>query len=291
MNSKKKKFYYCLYSLLFFLIAFLIVYFYYSSGKSIIEATGDCFRQHYRAVLYYSDLLKEFFSNLSQGKVIIPQWDFSIGEGSDILNSLHYYCVGDIFTFFSFLCPREYMYIYFDFITILRMYLSGITLSNLCFYKKKNNIYMIAGAALLYAYCPFSMSNLSSHVFFLSAAVYLPMIILGVEKIIEGDKWYQLSIAVMLSAISNIYFFYMNVISTIIYSLIRIIFINKTIKEKIGLLINITASSFLGVMLGGIVFLPVFYTMISNTRLETRVDSGLLYSIGDYLGYIKGFIF
>ena len=286
MKKKNKVTYYLIYSLLFSLLAGLVVYFYYSQGKSLIEADGDGFRQHFRAVVYYSDYLKQIISTFfTTGKLIIPQWDFVIGEGSDVLTSLHYYCIGDIFTFFSFLCPRRYMYIYFDGATIARMFFSGIAFSELCFYKKKNNWYIVLSAALLYAFCPLSLSNLGGHVFFLSAVVYLPLIILGVERVINNDTPYLLSFSVFLSAISNIYFFYMNVLSTVIYTVIRLIFIDSDFKEKFNILIKIALYSFVGVMLSSFIFLPMFNTMISNTRLETKIATDLFYSKADYIGF------
>ena len=102
MTRKKRVLYYGIYTLLFSILAGMVVYFYYSQGKSLIESNGDGFRQHFRSVVYYSEYLKGIFRNLFiNGKLVIPQWDFVIGEGSDILTALHYYCIGDIFTFFS----------------------------------------------------------------------------------------------------------------------------------------------------------------------------------------------
>ena len=116
------------------LLAGMILYFYYSQGKSMIDAKGDGFRQHFRALPYYSNYLKKIFSGIIHGSFEIPQWDFTIGEGSDILISLHYYCIGDIFTFFCFLVPEKYMFLYYDIATFARMFFAGIVFSNLCFF-------------------------------------------------------------------------------------------------------------------------------------------------------------
>ena len=141
LNSKKK--FYFLYSGIFALFSLLILFFYYSQGKSLIDFYGDGFRQHYRALLYYADLLKEIFAGLlKDGKLIIPQWDFSIGEGSDILTTLHYYGIGDPVLFLSVFCPDRYMYLFYDISVFVRMYLSGIAFSLLAFYKEKKNYYL-----------------------------------------------------------------------------------------------------------------------------------------------------
>ena len=286
MTRKKRVLYYGIYTLLFSILAGMVVYFYYSQGKSLIESNGDGFRQHFRSVVYYSEYLKGIFRNLFiNGKLVIPQWDFVIGDGSDILTALHYYCIGDIFTFFSFLCPKKYLYLYFDGATIARLFFSGVTFSELCFYKKKKAYSVIMASSMLYAFCPLSLPNIGGHVFFLSAVVYLPLIIVGVEKILNDDRPYFLSFSVFLSCTSNIYFFYMNVLSTIVFVLVRIIFLDKNVKEKIRYLLTVTLYSFIGVLLSSFIFLPMFNVLISNTRLETKIDTGFFYPLANYLGY------
>ena len=291
MNKKQKLNFYILYSALFFVFALAILYFYYSIGNTMIDADGDGFRQHYRALLYYSTYLKNVFHNLLNGHFVVPGWDLLIGEGSDILNSLHYYCIGDIFTFFCFLVPEKYMYLYYDAATIMRLYFAGIAFCELCFYLKKNNKYVVLAGALLYVFNPFAISNMSSHVFFLSAMVYFPLIILGVEKIINGDKPYLLSIAVMFSSLSNIYFFFMNVISTVVYTVVRLLFIDRNIKDKINSLFKVAIFSFVGLCMSAIVLLPMLHVMSSNARLESRVSIDLFYPFNNYKSMFTGFVF
>ena len=225
MNVKNKKTYYLLYSLFFMILSGSILFFYYSQGKTMIDSGGDGFRQHYRALIYYSDYLKSIFQNFLHGHFNIPHWDFAVSEGSDIITTFHYYGLGDIFTILCFLFLRSKMYLYYDFATFARLFATGVAFSELCFYKKKQNYWMVLTCSLIYAFCPFSFSNLNSHVFFISAAVFLPLIILGVEKVLNDDKPYVLIVSVMLSALSNIYFFYMNVLSTIIFTFVRLLFI------------------------------------------------------------------
>jgi len=291
VDKRIKRAYYLAYTLIFSLFAFLLLFLFYSQGRSMIDAGGDGFRQHFRALLYYSNYLKTVFNNLIHGTVSVPKWDFVIGEGSDILISLNYYCVGDIFTFFSFLVPENYMYLYYDAITIIRIYCAGLAFSALCLYKQKKNCFVILGSAFIYAFCPFALSNLNAHVFFISAAVYFPMIILGVEKVIDGNKPYSLIIAVFLASVSNIYFFYMNVISTVIYVAIRILLLDSEWKNRFIIVGKIALYSFIGVLMSGVVFMPMLYSMLFNTRFGTKILTDMFYSISKYRGYYTGLAF
>ena len=248
----------------------------------MIDSGGDGFRQHYRALIYYSDYLKSIFQNFLHGHFNIPHWDFAVSEGSDIITTFHYYGLGDVFTILCFLFPRSKMYLYYDFATFARLFATGVAFSELCFYKKKQNYWMVLTCSLIYAFCPFSFSNLNSHVFFISAAVFLPLIILGVEKVLNDDKPYVLISSVMLSALSNIYFFYMNVLSTIIFTFVRLLFIEEGIKGRLIKLIKVGLFSFLGVMMSCTIFLPMFYTMATSTRMDAKTNTALFYSLTEY---------
>ncbi len=283
MTKKQKQLFYLEYTLLFFLVAGLAIYYHYSQGKSLIDANGDGFRQHFRALLYYSNMLKEMFRALLQGHFTLPQWDPVIGEGSDILHAFHYYGIGDIFTFFSFLCPERYMYLYYDAATFARMYCAGIAFSVLCFYQKKNDRPIVLACSLLYAFCALNVMHMKGHVFFLSASVWLPLIITGVEMIIQDDRPFLLPLAVMFAALSNIYFFYINVVATVLFVAVRLLFLETDWNEKGSILMKITVYSFLGTLMGGVIFLPMLLVMAGSTRMSVSVNAALLYDLRDYL--------
>ena len=281
MDKKAKSRFYIGYTLFFLLVSGLIVYYYYSHGRTMIDYGGDGFRQHFKALIYYSRYLRGLFSNFLKGDFAIPQWDFAISEGSDILKTFHYYGIGDIFTFFSFLCPERYMYLYYDGITLLRMYCAGLAFSALCFYKKKETTMILIGS-LLYAFCAYNLTGMMGHVFFISAAVFLPLIILGCEKIICHDKPFLLSAAVMLSCLSNVYFFYMNVVSTVLFVAIRLLLSDDHLKEKALSLLKVGVYSILGVLMSAVIFLPILSTMFQSNRLDSGVSVPFLFSLSEY---------
>ena len=291
MKKKDKRVFYIVYSLFFLFIAGVTVFIFYSRGKAMIDENGDGFRQHFIALVYYSKYLREIISNFLHGNFVIPRWDFAIGEGADILLNFHLYSIGDIFTFLSFLCPEKYMYLYYDGITLARMYCSGLAFSSLCFYKEKNNISAVLVGSLLYAFSAYSISSMSNHVYFIAATVYLPLIILGIEKIIAGDKPYFLVIVVALASLSNFYFFFMNVVSTAIYVVIRLIFLKKENKDKLKLFATIALYSSLGLLISSIIFLPFLVTMLNNSRVNSPVQYNLLFALNTYISYFKSLTF
>ncbi len=281
MNKKKN--FYLLYTLLFMGLAGLLVYFYYSQGKALIDYKGDGFRQHYRAVLYTSDLLKGILSDIFiDHRFTVPQWDFSLGEGYDILQTFHYYGISDPLLSLSVFVPDRFVYLFYDFVALFRMYLSGLAFAGLCFYTGRKDIVSLLCGSLVYSFCGYPLVAATGHTFFLSAMIWLPMIIKGVEKIINDDSPAYLSVSVCLSALSNVYFFYMNVLATVIYVIVRLLTIKEERKKKLQAFLKIAVFSVVGLLLSAIVSFPMAYALLSNARLASGFDTALFEDLSYY---------
>ena len=290
MKNNKK--FYLKYTILFVLLSMMIIFFYYSQGKSLINYKTDGFRQHYRALLFTSDYLKQIFTNIFINHTFaIPQWDFSIGEGADITQTFHYYGINDPVLWLSVLVPDKYMYLFYDLAIFIRMYLAGLAFSFLCFDTNKKDIDAVLVGTLLYTFSGYILVNLSGHTIFLSALIYLPLIIAGCERIINGRRKLLLPIAACLSSIYNVYFFYMSAMMTITYVIVRLLTIDLDNQKKIKAFINIALYSVLGFLMSAIVFLPMAYVMFSSTRLSSHFDTPLLYDLDYYKTLLTSFTF
>lgn len=290
MKFSKKK-HYLLYSLIFVVFASFIVFEYYSKGKSLINYGGDGYRQHFRGLAYVSLWLKQIISNIfTKGIFEIPQWGFSIAEGSDIINTFHYYGLGDPINLLSVFVNEEYLYLFYDLSILLRMYLAGIFFSKLCFFENKNTYGVLAGA-LIYSFSSFSILSAIGHIYFLNGVMYFPLVILGIEKIVNKKSGILLTVSVALLSLSSIYFFYMIVIATIVFALIRVTYLNITIKEKIAMLLKMFGFSFIGLMISAVIFLPEAYSMLSNSRLSYTIENNLFYSIPEYINKLSVFVY
>ena len=277
-ERNKSKNVYLTYSLLFLFMCLIIYSYYYLHGRTLIFS-GDAWYQHFKALVYYSDYLKTIFKNLFLNhRLEIPLWDFSIGEGSDIISSLHYYCIGDPLSFFSVFFPEKLLYWFFDFSILLRMYICGLIFIRLCIYTKVTNKYAILSGSMAYVFCYWNLLNSVKHIFFLNPMVYLPLVILGVEKIVNGDKPYLLSVSVTFCALSNFYFFYMIVVLTVLYVAIRLLLLYKTdIRSMLNCLQKIFISSLLGFLVSAVISFPFMYAMLTNSRLSVDYGSHLIY--------------
>ena len=284
-----KKQYFLLYTVLFAIIAFLVFSWYFLKGRTIIYY-GDGWRQHFKALVYYGRFLRSIVREFLLGHgLVIPAWDFSIGEGSDILGTLNYYVIGDPFAFFSVFVPTRFMHIFYQAMNLLRIYLAGIAFSCLCFHTGQKNRYAVMAGAMTYVFCLWAIYNAAKHPYFLNPMIYFPLLILGVEKILKKQKPYLFIATVFVSAVSNFYFFYMLVLTTVVYVIIRLLFIYKRdILSACKIILQVGAYSVIGVLLAAVIILPICYVFLGDTRMSGGTTVHLFYPLSYYFN-LPGF--
>ncbi|MCR4740276.1 MAG: YfhO family protein [Lachnospiraceae bacterium] len=280
-----KKGYYPVFTLAFLIAAFLCFSFFIFSGRSLIW-DPDGWNQHFKALVYYSRYLRDIIRHLVSGDgLVIPDWDFYIGEGNDIIGTLHYYVIGDPVAFLSVFVPVSFMPYFYSLANILRIYLAGIAFSELCFNtgEREPDRFGILAGALTYMFSGWAFFGAGFHPYFLNPMIYLPMVILGVENIIRKKKPALFMISVAISALSNFYFFYMIVIITAVYVLLRLILLyHKDIRSLFLNLVSIGAYSLTGLCMAGILLLPVLYSILSDSRMSFHRSCPLFYPLSYY---------
>lgn len=284
MIKNKKDFkYYLLYSLLFTITCLFLFHYFYLNNKTFISH-GDGISQHYKSYIYYSRYLREIFNNIFvKHTFLIPQWDFYVGEGSDILHTFHFYVIGDPFTFFTVFIPEKYMYAYYDFVVIAKMFLAGIVFIKLCLYTGKNNLYGVLSGSLIYVFCTWQLYYCTKHIFFLTPLVYLPLLIIGVEKIVNNESPILFILMVFVSAISHVYFFYMIVIIIVFYVAARLLILYKTdIKAIFKIVGKLFVYSLLGLLMSGAIFIPIVNVLFNAQRIGVDYGFHILYDIFYY---------
>ena len=266
--ESSKSGYYLVYTLLFFCVVFLCFSYFIFSDRSFIWNV-DGWDQHFKALVYYAKYLRSIFRHLLfDHKIIIPDWEFTLGEGADIVNALHYYVIGDPITLLSVFVPTKYMQYFYSFSCILKLYLSGLMFSFLCFGTGKKNRYAIMAGTMSYALCNWGILNAARHPNFLSPLIYFPMMILGIEKIIKKEKPYVFIASAALSAACNFYFFYMIVILAVGYALVRLIILYKSdVMKGIMVFARLGLMAVIGVSISGVILLPVLMFFLHDARL------------------------
>lgn len=297
MKSKKSIFtektnnYYLVYTVAFGVMALILYLFFYLNGKSLIWS-HDGVPQHLNSLAYYGEYLGEILRQLFiEHKLEIPMWDMHIGYGSDILTTLHYYVIGDPLTLLSVFVPvdkTEYLY---EFLIFFRIYLAGITFSSYCFYHKNSKQATLLGA-LIYIFAGWTIYASMKHPYFANPMIYLPLILLGIDKIYRREKPYLFIWSVTLAAVSNFYFFYMLGIFMVLYAAFDYFAVftekkDRTVSCIIKWLAVFAGYSVIAVLLAAVVLLPVILPVFGTGRFQAENYVPLFYDRIYYEKYLS----
>ncbi len=278
MKPASKNRYYPYYTLCFCAACLVVFYWFLSADTTLVWKT-DGENQHFKALVYYGRYLRSIAVELlTNHRLVIPNWEFALGEGNDVLGTLHYYVIGDPLAALSVFVPTAYMGLFYNAMMVVRLYLAGTAFSCLCLHTGQKSRSGVLAGALTYVFCYWALLNAAKHPYFLNPMIYLPLLILGVEKVLDQKRPYLLIGAVFLSAVSNFYFFYILVMLTVIYVIARLLFrFRKDPRTLYRMLLSITAYSFAGVMAAAVILLPVLYAFLSDARMSVNGNWPLFY--------------
>ena len=291
-DIRKRKNYYLTFTAIFLIMVLLAFGWIFFSGRTLIWEV-DGVQQHYKAYVYWGQYLRNFFRTLfTDHRLSFQEWDFALGEGNDILHTLQFYVIGDPFAFLSVCVPTAYMHIFYNFMMLFRLYLAGITFSAMCAYvRPQGDPCGRMTGTVCYVFSCWAINSVVKHPFFLNPLVFFPLIILGVEKILNGERKRTFIMAVFLSALSNFYFFYQTVIHTVIYVVVRLILrYRKEIKQLLVKLLWIFLSAVMGALMAMAILLPTVFVYIADTRLDMGIPFSWIYE-SSYYTAIPGVIF
>lgn len=277
-----------------FAVALLAVIGYFLISHKTFITQGDGWKQHFKAFVYLGQYCREVIRTLlTEHSLVLPQWNFSIGYGGDIITTLHYYCIGDPLDLISVVTPTKYSIYIYTLLMMFRFYLSGLFFAVYSFYRDKNrSINAVIAGALIYSFTTYSLFFAFVHPFFMNPVVYLPLLLVGVEKIFNKERPYLLVIMVFISAISNFYFFYMLVFVTVVYVFFRLFFIYKKgeFKQAFGSVFKIGVSSVIGLLMSCAILAPVIMAFITDNRTGADIEVNLFYPAAYYKNFLSSFI-
>jgi len=147
-------------------------------------------------------------------------------------------------------------------------------------------------AALAYAFCAFALFAAVRHPFFANPLIYLPLLLLGVEKILRDEKpWFFIAI-VFVALASSFYFFYMLSILTAIYVLIRLVYLHKrNLRHMLRDSLKIVGFALTGAAMACVIFIPNLLALLSTYRMGIGATFDLFHRdvfyerfLGDFIG-------
>lgn len=279
-----------IYTAFFLLIISLIFVSFLLNGKTMINE-GDGHNQHFKALFYYARWLKEIFRNLlEKGKLHIPTYSFSLGYGSDIIQTLGYYSIGDPLNLLSVFVPQSKIHYFFQFLCIFRMYLAGISFLLFYTYSNESKYSSSIAGALSYVFCGYALHAVVTHPYFINPMIYFPLILLGIEKIRCENKKCIFIVAIGTAVMSNFYFLYMLVLLCGIYVVITGVRYKKDVRKGIIFFFRLIEYGIVGIFIGSITLLPQVIFFLQDNRQGLERSNQILYNLNYYRKLIPYFV-
>lgn len=275
------------YILCFFFMSIILFSPFWYYNRTLIWKT-DGILTHYPVFVYYSRYLKDVIKNILNGNFDIPLFSFQLEAGADIIHILHTHILGDPFALLAVLFSNEMLPYGYSFIIILRLFTSGLVFCILGNYLKFNKNAILLGS-LIYCFCGFALYASIRHPYFINPMVFLPLLILGIEKIIREQKYICFLISFALAGISSFYFFYMLVLFLIIYTIGRLLYI-KGKDNKLSFFRNTFITACLGSGIASIILIPMIVFVLDNSRTSGyEMYAIFYYDLKHYLLLINEF--
>lgn len=251
--------------LCWFLPALMLLLYYimrgvYPFGNSTI-LTGDLGRQYIDFFKYYKETLLNDPSAFT--------YSFEKSLGGEMIGTWSYYLMSP-FNLILLLFPERLFSVGIWLMVLLKGSLSSLSFGYLLTKKYKETNIGVVSFSISYALMSFVTANMLN-IIWLDALIWLPLIVLGIDRIINDKKplLYIISLAIML--VSNYYIGYMLCIFAVMYFLyVSYIkdykgYVLKYKLKEFGKSFSIfSVASLLSAGLGSFILLPAFYTLLGS---------------------------
>ena len=188
-----------------------------------------------------------------------------IGLGNNIYASL--ITTGSVYSPINLLLyftPRENINLFFDIIILVKFSLLGLT-SYIYIDRtfKVNEFYKILNS-VLYAFSAHFLLNYFN-IMWLDSIILFPLIMLGLNNLINNNKKYLYIITLSLSLIINYYISYFILLFIVFYSFIYI-FLYKDNKEGKNVIFKLGKATLISLLISSFSTVPVIYQVLISSR-------------------------
>ena len=228
-EKENKRRYYLTYLFVYtvaFFVLMTIVFLPFRENHAVFLWCRDAISQYFPKAIFFSRNVREALRSVLTGSYTLKMYDFSLGMGDAVIWSLD-----PVYWLYAFFSP-DHMETGYQFITIFRFYMIGLSVSALLFYLKKSRKITLF-CSFTYVFSGYALYAVVRHPQFAIPMVLLPLLIIAVEEILRYQRWHMGCALIALSLLSNYYFLFMNTIALIVYFMVRF-FCMDTTKRTVG---------------------------------------------------------
>lgn len=248
-------------------------------GRSFLYVNDGVY-QHFAAYRYVSDYLLKLIRGETDG---LSFFNYSLGQGADILTTLNSYDFTDPICWLTALAPMSLVNRY-TLMVFVKLYLIGLSFGVYCRTARLKNSFANVMGAIAYTFSCMTLFTFARHPNYINWGYFFPLIMAGGELYWRKGRKGLLLMAVFLNVVVSFYTFYMSAILFALYVVIRVLCwsIGRELRfgEAMKRALRTAGVCLIGAMLSMIVLMPTLYAYVNNARLS--VISGYTNSLLHY---------
>lgn len=196
------------------LIMFIALYY----ARNIFPFGTNCYL---RSDMYhqYAPFFSEFWNKLATGGSLTYSWDIGMGTN---FTALYAYYLASPSNWLIVLFPQKYMIEIMNAIIILKLSAASVTFTYYITKRFHNKSCVIALFGMFYAMSGY-VAAYSWNIMWLDCIILVPLIFLGLEKLVNENKCFLFSISLGICVFSNYYISIMVCMTVIIYFIVLMI--------------------------------------------------------------------
>lgn len=227
----------------------------------------------------YAPFFSELWNKLRHVESLTYSWDIGMGTN---FTALYAYYLASPSNWFIVLFPQKYMIEIMNVIIILKLCLSSLTFTYYISKHFNTRKCTIALFGMFYALSGF-VAAYSWNIMWLDCLVLLPLIILGLERLVNENRCFLYCITLGLCIYTNYYIAIMVCISVVLYFIVLMAAYKGTRRPVIYVkkFLNFAIYSLLAGGLAACLLLPEFYafTLSASNNIEFPKKLSLYFSI------------
>lgn len=196
----------------------------------------------------YLPFLTEFVRKIKDGQGLY--YSYNVGMGSNFL-ALYVYYLASPFNWLAFLVPEKFLIEFMSYLVIFRLGLCGLT----SYIYLQRHFEEKSPAALFFS-CFYALSGFTAaynwDVMWLDCVMLLPIILLGLERLVKEGKCGLYCVALAFSILTNYYISIMICIYLVLYFVVLLI----TEKRSFKIIFNFALYSLLAAGISAVLLIP-----------------------------------
>lgn len=235
-----------------------------SKGKTFIwRPDGE---DLYVTIMYYTrDYILGVLNTLfTTGQFVLPQFDFSIGQGAGVLSVLHV----NPFFLLAILFPKSMLEQVYGFYAIGQLFIAALAFRYFVSYLGIRKDLPVWLGALTYAFSGFCIFTAGKHIYFITYMVIgLPLLLAGCERWLQQRKWGLFVSVVVFLFLGGYYYTWMDSILMAIYLIVREIHLYRpNIKKMLADCFQLLGLYLWGFGMSMVLVLPAMSNLFSSSR-------------------------